>query len=200
MRFVLPNAPILIYKDYPHACHAMQRPKLCLPIAINTYQPLTLFYHAEKKLIQAIESMQRHFKVFPSLLPHLSSKVDHRQQHLLKVIYLIYHQSSMLCKTPRRYLRALPYEEQVHLGTGYNHSILYAAQALSKGYRVRGIEENSEDLKEPAIILCAAFNALRSQFWERSLKDCRPPYNDLEPVIKDFDRAWATFEKVLKYA
>jgi hypothetical protein len=89
-------------------------------------------------------------------------------------------------------------QDQMELNEGFSENILYACQVVQKGYRIRGIESHMEELREPAIVLFAAWQSLCTVFVNHAIIDSRPPYRNLEPVIKDFDRAWVTFERVIR--
>ncbi|KAI8919459.1 hypothetical protein DFJ77DRAFT_278782 [Powellomyces hirtus] len=98
-------------------------------------------------------------------------------------------------KASRAYRRQLPPEDQRELEGGFSENILFAAQALSCGFRIRGIEEYTQELYEPARQLHVAIEALRLAFCRRALGCPSPPYEDLFPVLRDFDRAWTAFEQ-----
>ncbi|TPX69945.1 hypothetical protein SpCBS45565_g02122 [Spizellomyces sp. 'palustris'] len=98
-------------------------------------------------------------------------------------------------KASRDYRTRLPPEDQRELEGGFSENILFACQALSRGFRIRGIEHFTQELVEPARQLHAAMDALRFAFRTRALTCSSTPYLDLYPVLKDFDQAWAAFEE-----
>jgi hypothetical protein len=89
----------------------------------------------------------------------------------------------------------LPFEDRQELDVGFSENILFAAEALAHGYRIRGIERYSNVLRDPASQLLAALEALRFVFRQRALRQPAPPYSSLNAVVKDFDQAWTQFEQ-----
>lgn len=125
-----------------------------------------------------------------------NERVHRAQRLLLDSIYLIYTDVDDDYKSPREYRRQLPPEDQRELENGFSENILFAAQALARGFRIRGIEQFTSELVEPAKQLCATMEALRYVFRSRAI-ECGAglPYNDLWSVIGDFDLAWTWFEQ-----
>lgn len=68
---------------------------------------------------------------------------------------------------------------------------LLQAQALTREFRIRGIETYTETLRESAGALCASFDALRVVFRSEAMRNPQPPYAEcIVSVVRDFDRAW----------
>ncbi|KAJ3039847.1 hypothetical protein HDV00_011756 [Rhizophlyctis rosea] len=124
-----------------------------------------------------------------------SERVHRAQKLLLEAIYLAYTDIPESFKADRTYRRSLPPEDQRELEGGFSENILFAAQALSKGFRIRGIEGFTGELVEPAKELHATLEALRFVFRCRAFVSTSPPHDDLFPVLRDFDRAWTVFEQ-----
>jgi hypothetical protein len=123
-------------------------------------------------------------------------KVHRVQKLLLDTIYLIYVPMPEDIKSSRDYRQMLPIEDQSELDGGFSENILFAAQAIAAGFRVRGIERHSDMLREPARQLCASFSAVLHVFRRRSLENPNPPYlPELIPVMRDFDWTWTRFEQ-----
>lgn len=163
---------------------------------LNTTQPLTLYLHAERRLSKDLTSLFKFHALFRRAPSSKLSRVHQAQRLLLDVIYLIYIEGDESIKAPRGHLAYLPPEDHSELLDNYSENILYAAQALQSGYKIRGIETFTEELLEPADHLIQAFTSLRVAFTERAMKDTRPPYRDLDPILQTFDSAWVSFEKV----
>ncbi|KAG5461380.1 MAG: hypothetical protein BJ554DRAFT_6442 [Olpidium bornovanus] len=98
-----------------------------------------------------------------------TERVHRAQKLLLDTIYLVYSGLDNDLKCPRDYRRHLPSEDQEELDDGFSENILFAAEALSRGFRIRGIERFTEQLLDPAKQLCAGFEALRFVFRSRAL-------------------------------
>ena len=99
-------------------------------------------------------------------------------------------------KSARDYRYLLPLEDQGELDGSFSENVLYAAQAISSGFRVRGIESHSQMLVEPARILCAAFDTLRFVCRMRCLEDSDTTtmFPAMTKIFCDFDWAWTRFE------
>lgn len=72
-------------------------------------------------------------------------------------------------KAGREYRCSLPPEDQRELEGGFSENILFAAQALTRGFRIRGIEGFTAELVAPARQLCASMDALRLAFKRRAV-------------------------------
>lgn len=181
----VPDAAVFIFK-----AQNLPIPKNGSKIKLNSSQPLSLFYFAYVKLVKRINKLKSgDIKAIKA--------VHEAQKELLEAVYLIYYQADERIKFQREYRSYLPIHDQMELSEGFSENILYACQVLQKGYRIRGIENHMEELKDPAIVLFAAWQSLCTVFVNQAIIDSRPPYLNLEPVIKDFDRAWVAFERVM---
>ncbi|KAJ3108252.1 Lateral signaling target protein 2 [Phlyctochytrium planicorne] len=162
---------------------------------LNESQPLTLYYYADENLTQAIKALKRIRNTTSDSFRRKSERVHRAQRLLLDTIHLIYSDLDDELKANRDYRRQLPPEDQRELENGFSENILFAAQALSKGFRIRGIEHFTTDLVQPARELCASVEALRYLFRLRSLTCPAANYDDLFEVMGDFDKNWTIFEK-----
>lgn len=181
----IPDPAFYIFK-----VQSFKIPKLAKRMQLNSFQPLSLFYFAFVKLAKRVERLK------PG--NEKSIKQAHEaQKEVLEALYLIYYQADERVKYKRDYRSYLPLQDQMELNEGFSENILYACQVLQKGYRIRGIESHMEELLAPAIILFASWQSLCTVFVNQAIIDSRPPYLNLEPVLKDFDRAWVEFEKVV---
>lgn len=183
----VPDAAFYIFK-----VQSFPIPKCTKRMQLNSFQPLSLFFFAYVKLAKCIKKLK------PGNTKAIKQAHD-AQKQLLEALYLIYYQADERIKYRRDYRSYLPLQDQMELNEGFSENILYACQVLQKGYRIRGIESHMEELREPAIILFAAWQSLCNVFVNQAIIDSRPPYLNLEPVLKDFDRAWVEFEKVQSY-
>ncbi|KAJ2832273.1 hypothetical protein GGI24_001295 [Coemansia furcata] len=115
----------------------------------------------------------------------------------------------------RHYRFYLPEEDQAELDRGFSESVLFAAQALARGFQIRGTEPRTLALRDPAALLCAAWAALRHVLQGRGRHLWRhwcgePPHSPaadpdadtraLRRVLADFDDAWVRFERDLCFA
>ncbi|KAJ9062786.1 hypothetical protein DSO57_1006854 [Entomophthora muscae] len=159
--------------------------------------PLTMFYHADEKLRTTILSLNRARNTsLGKFLQHIR-RVHRAQKHLLATVYLIYSGVDEHRKISKDHRLHLPPNDQIELESGFSEGIFFAAQALTNGFRIRGIEYCTQDLIDPAKSLCAAMDALRFVFRTRASKSTIPPYNDLDAVLIDFDRSWTGFEAAI---
>ncbi|KAJ2884188.1 hypothetical protein H4R27_002254 [Coemansia aciculifera] len=109
----------------------------------------------------------------------------------------------------RHYRFYLPEEDQAELDRGFSESVLFAAQALARGFQIRGTESRTLALRDPAALLCAAWAAVRHvlqargrELWKQwstgSASDADT--HALRRVLADFDDAWVRFERDLCFA
>ncbi|KAI9296108.1 hypothetical protein K502DRAFT_323991 [Neoconidiobolus thromboides FSU 785] len=162
---------------------------------LNESHPLSLYFFAEEHLSDAIKHLEKVKSVCSRRFHRYTERVHLSQKLLLDTIYLIYSDMDEELKISKAHRTNLPLEDQIELNQGFSENILFAAQAIVHGFHIRGIEHCSEELKVPALQLCAALEALRHVFRLRALEKPEPPYNCLYPVLSDFDQAWATFER-----
>lgn len=118
-------------------------------------------------------------------------KIHRAQKLLLDTMYLI--ASLLPVEFPRPYLTSLPTNDRNELENQFSENILFAAQALSHGFRIRGIETSSFHLRIFAEKLAAALEAVRFVFRTSSVQMDHDLLT-LTPVTQDFLHAWATFE------
>ncbi|KAI9208551.1 uncharacterized protein BJ171DRAFT_631178 [Polychytrium aggregatum] len=145
------------------------------PVLMET-RPLTLFYHSER-MHQSIE------------------KVHQYQRVLLEAIYIVFSEMDACQKTPKEYRQELSPEDRIELENRFSENVMFAAQALHGGYRIRGIEQYTFDLVAEARALCEAKESLRFAFRNRIVSSAAPPHTDLFPFVQKFDQAWTAFER-----
>ncbi|KAJ1993074.1 hypothetical protein H4R33_000786 [Dimargaris cristalligena] len=192
-----PGVPV-ITQVFQHAkWKAVQIPKLP-----NTRQnkPLAMYFLAEEKLSTAVQQLEKQRDSHSASFKEAADRVHMCQRILLNTIYLVYSGMDTSWRSSRSYRQYLPDEDQQELNRTFSESILFAAQALTRGFQIRGIESRSEALAFPATELCASLDALRFVFRQRASECSQPPYEPLYPVLCDFDRAWTTFERQLCFA
>ncbi|KAJ2437558.1 hypothetical protein GGF42_008588, partial [Coemansia sp. RSA 2424] len=97
----------------------------------------------------------------------------------------------------RHYRVYLPEEDQAELDRGFSESVLFAAQALARGFQIRGTEPRTPALRDPAALLCAAWAAVRHVL---HAPPSPPDASALAGVLADFDGAWVRFERDLCFA
>ncbi|KAJ3280381.1 hypothetical protein HK104_000708 [Borealophlyctis nickersoniae] len=161
---------------------------------LNESHPLSLFYHADEYLLRSVASLKKVTSPTSAKFRRLNDRVHRAQRLLLDSIYLCYVDLSEEDKSGRAYRAQLPPEDQRELEGGFSENIWFAGQALSRGFRIRGIEAFTAELVEPAKQLCATMEALRFVFRCRALVCTAPPHTDLFPVLADFDKSWTAFE------
>ncbi|KAJ9060029.1 hypothetical protein DSO57_1035224 [Entomophthora muscae] len=158
-------------------------------------RPLSLYYYAEEHLSTAIRQLEKVRSVVSRRFHRNTERVHMAQQLLLDTIFLVYSDMDSQLKCSKAHRAQLPVEDQMELNQGFSENILFAAQAIVHGFHIRGIEHCSDELREPALQLCATLEALRHVFRTRSLEAPEPPYNGLFAVLIDFDVAWTVFEQ-----
>jgi len=162
---------------------------------LSENHPLSLYYYAEEHLSTAIKQLEKVRSVCSRRFHRHTERVHQAQKLLLDTIFLVYSNMDDSIKCPKPHRRLLPAEDQLELTQGFSENILFAAQAIVHGFHIRGIEHCSDELREPALQLCATLEALRHVFRTRCLDCPEPPYTGLFPVLMDFDRAWTEFER-----
>ncbi|KAL7750353.1 hypothetical protein RI367_004126 [Sorochytrium milnesiophthora] len=162
--------------------------KSAKPPKMDELCPLSLFWHADEDLRRVIKQ---------ALKGRASrSSIHQAQSVLLDAVSLVYMDLPEPKKLPRNYRNGLPAPRQAELD-GFSESVLFLAQALARGFVVRGIEQHTQMLIHPAMELIATFDALRFVFRSRALVTVQPPYQPLFTVVQEFDKAWVAFEQIL---
>lgn len=190
---------------------------------LNEENPLSLFYHAGKALFLvtwrnaalmdvAIEHYAatsvkalRRVQDETSALHHAQLEKVHRAQRLLlRTLYLMVSTSThpatgaqIDMERGRTHQARLPPEDRHEVSHTYSENIFYAAQALVGGYRVRGIEAWTAELRIPAQQLCATFDALRIQCKQAAMQPTFVISSSLHTLFGDFDTAWCHFEEAI---
>lgn len=77
---------------------------------------------------------------------------------------MVYLEMPNALKSNRDYRNELPPEDRLELDDKFSENIMFAAQALGRGFRIRGIEAFTAELSDPARILCAAIEVPTSLF------------------------------------
>ncbi|KAJ1971949.1 hypothetical protein H4R35_004961 [Dimargaris xerosporica] len=167
---------------------------------ISRNKPLAMYFLAEEKLMSAVALLELCHNPHSSNFKECADRVHMCQRILLNTIYLVYSGMDDSWKSSRTYRQYLPEEDQGELNRSFSESILFAAQALSRGFQIRGIEDRTDVLTFPATELCASLDAVRFVFRHRAPECLQAPYEPLYPVLCDFDRAWTTFERQLCFA
>lgn len=121
-------------------------------------------------------------------------KVHEQQKILLATIFLLFNELDESLRSHKEYRISLPPQDRSELENTYSENILFAAEALSGGFRIRGIEGFTDELVEPAKTLCATLQALRASLRIRCSKSIYPPYFDIFDILSEFDAAWTNFE------
>lgn len=143
------------------------------------------------KCILSIKSQRAEF--LSSRFHRGTRRIHAAQKILLDTIFYIYMGLPSSVHSSRTYRQLLPVEDQRELEDTFSENILFAAKVISHGFRILGIEAYTEVLQEPARQLCAALEALRHVFRSRALSDPRPPYLDMIPVMKVFNKSLIFF-------
>ncbi|KAJ3077117.1 Lateral signaling target protein 2 [Podochytrium sp. JEL0797] len=158
--------------------------------------PLTLYYHADEAVDKAITSLSKIGSTRTDAFIRKNEKLHANQRTLLDAIYILYCEIDEDMKSPREYIRQLPPDDRRELSGAFSENIFFAAQALAQGYRIRGIEQFTSELIDPARQLIASMDALRYVFRNRLFRvGPAPSHHDLFPVLQDFDASWTAFEK-----
>lgn len=186
------DAPIHIFKNPDYPPHLFK-----IKTARNTSQLLTLFYFADKQLASKVNILKLVHQSLHFTSPNKVVAIHAAQKLLLEALYYLYLEADETIKSSRSHRDMLPSEDRIELSNGFSENVLYAGQALARGYRIRGIESYTEELRTPAIRLIHNFQNLRISFRQRCFSNPLPPYRDLDPILKEFDRAWMTFEHAL---
>lgn len=121
-------------------------------------------------------------------------KVHEAQRLLLNSLYLLHMELDEFQKAPREHRDILPSHDRNELEHGYSENIMFAAEALSRGFRIRGIENHTADLVQPAQMLCAIFEAIRFKLRLRAESNLFAPYTDCFQILMEFDVIWTEFE------
>ncbi|KAJ2721507.1 hypothetical protein GGI07_003907 [Coemansia sp. Benny D115] len=138
-----------------------------------------------------------------------ADRVHEAQGRVLQGVYALFaHGVPADARRSRHYRFYLPEDDQAELDRGFSESVLFAAQALARGYQIRGTELHTQRLREPARLLCAAWAALRhvlhmrADALERVWNGNSDPeaLDALRGVLEDFDAAWVRFERDLCFA
>lgn len=164
---------------------------------LNKSNLLSLHFHAEQKLTETAITLSRIEHLKGPQFQFLMDQIHHAQALVLDAVYLIYKDMDDGLKCPKPHRSSLPSEDREALETGFREYVLFAAQALTHGFQIRGLEQNTDQLMTPALQLIAAYQAVRQVFYLRATTCPEPPYQSLYDVLIDFDQAWSQFEAIL---
>ncbi|KAJ2392306.1 hypothetical protein GGI23_005247, partial [Coemansia sp. RSA 2559] len=182
---------------------------------------LVAAFSAEASLMASTQLLERMRSMQTMSFRVRADRVHLAQGQVLHCVYILFTQQVRAERRQSRHYRFyLPEDDQAELDRGFSESVLFAAQALSRGFQIRGTEMYTQALREPAWMLCSAWAALRHvlhvrgqdlwRLWTRgtgraSGRDSRDSTQfdelaALREVLEDFDEAWVRFERDLCFA
>ncbi|KAJ2800801.1 hypothetical protein H4R20_003925, partial [Coemansia guatemalensis] len=150
-----------------------------------------------------------------------ADRVHVSQARLLNCIYRLFTGLVPADERQSRHYRFyLPEDDQTELDRGFSESVLFAAQALARGFQIRGTEQQTDALREPAYMLCSVWAAARFVIYARGRSlwsnwrrrgsssddagaqpsSSQSDLHALRSVLEDFDEAWVRFERDLCFA
>ncbi|KAJ2575568.1 hypothetical protein GGH19_002909 [Coemansia sp. RSA 1807] len=189
----------------------------CLSILLESFS-------AEASLASTIQILENTRNTRSPSFRMRADRVHVSQAQLLLCMYRLFTQLvSSAGQRSRHYRFYLPEDDQMELDRGFSESVLFAAQALAKGFQIRGTESHTEALREPAWMLCSVWAAVRfvlfarggalwhawthgnsAELFSESTDSDGSPLRDeigaLRRVLEDFDEAWVRFERDLCFA
>ncbi|KAJ2784200.1 hypothetical protein H4R18_001255 [Coemansia javaensis] len=138
---------------------------------------------------------------------HRAARVHRAQARALRWLHALFAAAVAPEQRQSRHYRVyLPEDDQAELDRGFSESVLFAAQALAHGLQIRGTERHTRALAAPALVLCAAWAAVRFAVRARRRALTRPcaaadpDAAALRRALADFDAAWVRFERDLCFA
>ncbi|KAJ1724966.1 hypothetical protein LPJ53_000820 [Coemansia erecta] len=166
---------------------------------------------SEATLLSSIRMLSKTRSTNQSLAFRMrADRVHMAQGQMLHCIHTLFLQVVPLsARRSRHYRFYLPEDDQVELDRGFSESVLFAAQALARGYQIRGTEMHTQALREPAWLLCSVWAAMRHVLSLRGRRlwlawtareDAVEEEGALRSVLEDFDEAWVRFERDLCFA
>ena len=111
----------------------------------------------DENVTQTIHALRKVRDTSTTQFRRRNERVHQAQRLLLEAVHLVYSDMPERDKATRDYRNGLPPEDQRELEGGFSENILFAAQALSRGFRIRGIESFTADLIEPGEFLNVDF-------------------------------------------
>ncbi|KAL1915732.1 uncharacterized protein VTP21DRAFT_6491 [Calcarisporiella thermophila] len=164
---------------------------------VSEANSLSVFHSADEEVVRAVNDLRRATR--PDRVAFHTERVHRAQSALLAAIYSLMGYVPSMCRAQREYLSMLPAIDQEELGQGYSESILFASQAIFRGFRIRGLEVYHQELSGPAQQLCTVFETLRLVFRKRMTKKSLDPeiISEIISALIDFDHAWSAFESRL---
>ncbi|KAJ2783697.1 hypothetical protein GGI15_002491 [Coemansia interrupta] len=166
---------------------------------------------SEATLLSSIRTLSKTRATNQSLAFRMrADRVHMAQGQMLHCIHTLFIQVvPMAARRSRHYRFYLPEDDQVELDRGFSESVLFAAQALARGYQIRGTEMHTQALREPAWLLCSVWAAVRHVLSLRGRRlwlawtareQAAAEEGALRSVLEDFDDAWVRFERDLCFA
>ncbi|KAJ1959312.1 hypothetical protein GGI12_004401 [Dipsacomyces acuminosporus] len=144
---------------YPHPLTEADR--VCSDALLSTFT-------AESSLFNAIRLLERTRSTRSSSFRIRADRVHTSQSQLLNCIFELFIQLVPEEEQRSRHYRYyLPEDDQIELDRGFSESVLFAAQALARGFQIRGTEMHTQSLREPAWLLCSAWAAVRYVIFAR---------------------------------
>ncbi|KAJ1994597.1 hypothetical protein GGI25_003055 [Coemansia spiralis] len=182
---------------------------------------LAAAFTTESSLVTSIQFLERMRSTRSPSFRMRADRVHLAQSQLLHCIYMLFIQQIPVEQRQSRHYRFyLPEDDQMELDRGFSESVLFAAQALSRGFQIRGTETYTQALREPAWMLCSVWAAVRHvmhirgpelwRIWMRGTSMSDGTVDEelsqqeglaaLRRVLEDFDEAWVRFERDLCFA
>lgn len=171
---------------------------------------------AESALAGAINTLAKTRSSRSSSFRLRADRTHIAQSKLLQCVYSLFMQLiPSEQQRSRHYRYYLPEDDQMELDRGFSESVLFAAQALARGFQIRGTESHTQALREPSWMLCSAWAAVRyvifargTALWDlwtssRLQEEAMDNNEDMQAlcrVLEDFDEAWVRFERDLCFA
>jgi hypothetical protein len=158
-------------------------------ILLNESQPITFFYHALSAYGQSI----KHLKKRPSSFSR-TSEFTNTQKIMLDALHLLYSDMDDCRKCSRQYLRPLGPFMRREFRNSFSQITFQYCIAISHGLFT---DEQFLPLQQNASLLFSVFEAIRFKLEQRTLSSTLYPYDDIYPLLEEFDWAWTAFESQL---
>ncbi|KAJ2377239.1 hypothetical protein GGI05_006895, partial [Coemansia sp. RSA 2603] len=185
-------------------------------VARSTRQALSAAISGERQLQQATRQLSCTRSASHRAFRMRADRVHLAQAQLLHTVHVLFvHSVPSHMRRSRQYRFYLPEDDQMELDRGFSESVLFAAQALARGFQIRGTERHTVALREPAQLLCCVWAAVRHVLCSRGgalragwaarratvmVAEAAGHEQALRRVLEDFDDAWVRFERDLCFA
>lgn len=100
------------------------------------------------------------------------------------ILSRLHLETDHICRHSKAYRNTLPVQDRQDLQDTYSENVLFSAQAISAGFRIRGLDTSVEGLIQVAHELCQAVDILSCGLRERALFSIQQPYTDLFDKLK----------------